>query len=93
MIHMINNKKPKKKKEPERYQIIQEEKDFHLIDSLDEEKRKLATFWGHDGFKIKGKKSVAQRMAEKVAREMNAAWDEIKGSLPPQPKSKKEERN
>lgn len=90
MIHLIKTKKPRKK-EAKRYQVRQADKDFDIIDTLDDPERKLATFYGNEAFEVTSKKSAPQRMAEKVARDMNEAWDKTKHLFAEKPEEKKDE--
>ena len=66
------------KKEEKRYLVQEEGVDFNVIEKVDGADRKIATFYGHEAFKVLSSKSAPQRMAEKCAREMNCAWDQIK---------------
>ncbi len=66
------------KKDKKRYLVRKAGIDFNVIEKVDDEDRKIATFYGHEAFKVSSSKPAPQRMAEKVAREMNCAWDQIK---------------
>lgn len=89
---MIRTIKPAE--EEKRYQI-KPDKDvvnFHVIEKVGEEDRKIATFYGHEAFKVSSTKSAPQRMAEKCAREMNYAWNQIKHLFPRPPKKKQKKK-